>query len=71
MGAIKSLPWAHSWYEGHGGKFHSDYLQSVEELEPRFRPVSIIVGLNPFNFMWLHDRKSRESEKKSDNSLSR
>jgi hypothetical protein len=26
--------------------------------------VSIIVGLNSFNFMWLHDRKSRESEKR-------
>jgi hypothetical protein len=64
VGAIKSLPGARSQYEGHGGKFHSDYPQSVEELEPRFRPVSIIVGLNPFNFMWLHDRKSRESEKR-------
>jgi hypothetical protein len=64
VGAIKSLPRAHSQYDGHGGKFHSDYPQSIEELEPRFRPVSIIVGLNPFNFMWLHDRKSRESEKR-------
>jgi hypothetical protein len=64
VGAIKSLPQAHSQYEGHGGKFHSDYPQSVKEFEPRFRPVLIIVGLNPFNFLWLYDRKSRESEKR-------
>jgi hypothetical protein len=62
VGAIKSLPGAKSQYEGHCRKFHSDYPQSVEELEPNLRPVSIIVGLNPFNFMWLPHRKSRESE---------
>jgi hypothetical protein len=39
-----------------------EYEQSVEELEPRFRPVSIIVGLNSFNFMWLNDRTLRESK---------
>ena len=62
VGAIKSLPGAPSQYEGHGRKFHSDYPQSVEELEPGIRPVSIIVGLNPFNYMWLPHRKSRETE---------
>ena len=62
VGALKSLPGAKSQYVGHGRKLHSDYPQSVEELEPRFRPVSIIVGLNSFNFMWLNDRTSRESE---------
>jgi len=62
VGALKSLPGAGSQYLGHGGKLHSDYPQSVEELEPMFRPVSIIVGLNSFKFMWLHDRTSRESE---------
>jgi len=53
---------AKSQYVGHSKRLHSDYPQSVEELEPRFRPVSIIVGLNSFNFMWLNDRTSRESE---------
>jgi hypothetical protein len=43
VGGIKSLPGAHSQYEGHSGKFCSDYHQSVEDLAPRFRPVSIIV----------------------------
>ena len=62
VGAIKSLPWAPSQFEGHGGKLHSDYAHSLENLEPRLRPVSIIVGLNHFNFMWLSDRKSRETE---------
>ena len=62
VGALKSLPGAKSQYVGHGRKLHSDYPQSVEELEPRFRPVSIIVGLNSFNFMWLNDRTSRESD---------
>ena len=62
VGALKSLPGAESQYVGHGRKLHSDYPQSVEELEPRCRPVSIIVGLNSFNFMWLNDRTSRESE---------
>ena len=62
VGALKSLPGAESQYVGHGGKLHSDYPQIVEELEPMFRPVSIIVGLNSFKFMWLNDRTSRESE---------
>ncbi len=62
VGAIKSLPGAPSQYEGHGGKFHSDYPQSIEELEPGLCLVSIIVGLNPLNFMWLPHRKSRETE---------
>ena len=30
VGAIKSLPGARSQYEGHGGKFHSDYPRSSE-----------------------------------------
>ena len=37
VGALKSLPGAKSQYVGHGGRLHSDYPQSVEELEPRFR----------------------------------
>jgi hypothetical protein len=62
VGALKSLPGAELQFVGHGGKLHSDYPQSVEELESRLRPVSIIVGLNSFKFMWLNDRTSRESE---------
>ena len=62
VGALKSLPGAMSQYVGHGQRLHLDYPQSVEELEPRFRPVSIIVGLNSFNFIWLNDRTSRESK---------
>ena len=33
VGALKSLPGAKSQYVGHGRKLHSDYPQSVEELE--------------------------------------
>ena len=62
VGAIKSLPGAPSQYDGHGRKLHSDYPQSVEELEPKLRPVSIIVGLNPSNFMWLPHITSRQTE---------
>ena len=62
VGALKSLPRAESQYEGHGKKLHTDYPQSVEEFEPRYRPVSIIVALNSFNFMYLNDRTSKESE---------
>ena len=62
VGAIKSLPGAPSQYDGHGEKLHSDYPQSVEELEPKLRPVSIIVGLNPFTFMYLPHKKSKETD---------
>ena len=59
-GSYKKFTGAESQYVGHSKKLQSDYPQSVEELEPRFRPVSIIVGLNSFNFMWLNDRTLRE-----------
>ncbi len=56
MGAIKSAPNAKSQYIGHRKLLHPDYLASVLERPPNEPPVSIIVALHPFNFLYLPDK---------------
>ncbi len=53
MGAIKSAPNAKSQYIGHRKLLHSDYSTSVLERTPNECPVSTIVALHPFNFLYL------------------
>jgi hypothetical protein len=52
-GEIKSLPNCPSQYEGHNFKFHSDYASKLLKLPPENRLVSVILALDPFDFMYL------------------
>ena len=53
LGAIKSLPGCPSQYSIHGNKLHSDYMKDYNELLPGDRPMSFIIGLDNFNFIYL------------------
>jgi hypothetical protein len=51
--AILSAPNAPVQYEGHNQRLHSDYTVDVLEQPPNKWPVSIIVAVDPFQFMHL------------------
>jgi hypothetical protein len=53
LGALKTLPHCPSQYQGHNNKFHSDYLSNYPEITPAQRPVSVILALDQFDFMYL------------------
>jgi hypothetical protein len=61
-GAIKSAPNAQSQYDGHSQKLHSDYPTIVNGRTPNLRPISFIVGLDEFDFMWLPHRFAKRNE---------
>lgn len=52
-GALMSLPRCPSQYEGHDHKLHSDYPKFYNDIPADQRPVSIILGLDAFNFIYL------------------
>jgi hypothetical protein len=52
-GSILSAPNAPAQFEGHNERLHSDYTANVLEQSPNERPVSIIVAVDPFQFMYL------------------
>lgn len=52
-GALKSLPRCPSQYEGHDHRLHSDYPKLHSDIPADQRPVSIILGLDAFKFIYL------------------
>ena len=52
-GAIKSFAGCPSQFEGHDNRFHTDYSSFYPELPPHERPVSIILALDDFEFIYL------------------
>ena len=52
-GAIKSLPGCPSQYEGHRFRLHSDYDKVHLDIPSNQRPISIILALDEFKFIYL------------------
>jgi hypothetical protein len=52
-GAIKSLPGCPSQYKGHCSRLHSDYDKVYLDIPSNQRPVSIILALDDFKFIYL------------------
>jgi hypothetical protein len=52
-GSIKTLPNCPSQYEGHNFKFQSNYASNILEFPPENRPVSVILALDPLDFIYL------------------
>ena len=61
-GALKSASKAKSQYAGNMGTLHSDYLDEVQHRPPNERPVSVIVALDPFKFIYLPTREGKKSD---------
>ena len=57
LAILRSDVGAGSQYEGCGGKLHSDFDDSVNKRPPQKRPISLLVALDEFEFMYLHNRK--------------
>ncbi len=53
LGALQTLQQCPSQYKGHQNRFHSDYESNYPEIAPAQRPVSVILALDPFDFMYL------------------
>lgn len=52
-GALMSMPRCPSQYQGHDNRLHSDYQQLYSNITPNQRPISIILALDDFNFIYL------------------
>jgi hypothetical protein len=66
VGAIRTKPHTVSQFEGLGNRLHSDYAdESSLEYAPELRPVSILVGLDGFEFMYLPTRDLHRSQIKT------
>ncbi len=53
LGALQSLPNCPSQYKGYKNKLHLDYSSNYPKLAPAQRPVSVILALDSFNFLYL------------------
>jgi hypothetical protein len=53
LGAHQSLPNFPSQYKDHNSKLHLDYSSNYPELAPAQRRVSVILALDPFDFIQL------------------
>ncbi len=61
LGALQSLPNCPSQYKGHESKLHLDYSSNYPKLAPAQRPVSVILALDPFDFIYLpHTSQTRK-----------
>jgi hypothetical protein len=52
-GALRTFANQKSQYLQHNYRLHSDYTMDCKDLEPSLRPISIIVSLNAFRFLYL------------------
>ena len=57
LAILKSDVGAGSQYDGCGKKLHSDFYDTVNKRPPQERPVSLLVALDEFEFMYLLSRK--------------
>ena len=56
LAALKSLPGAESQYSRCFDRLHCDYDDSVNLRAPHDRPVSLMVAIDPFEFIYLKNR---------------
>jgi len=61
-GALRTFPAQESQYSRHGNKLHSDYTMDCKDLPTARRPMSIIVALDAFRFMYLPTKHATRRE---------
>jgi hypothetical protein len=61
LSVLKSVPNAKSQYELTNNRLHSDYPHGVNQRPPHERPMSMLVALDGFLFMYLRDRSNPRS----------
>ena len=62
LGLIRSAPHARSQYDGFSHRLHSDYPPNVNVLDLPLRPLSFIIALDGFDFMWLPHRMAKRCD---------
>ena len=61
LSVLKSSPEAKSQYELCNDRLHSDYPHSVNLRPPHERPMSLLVALDGFLFLYMRDRNNKRS----------
>ncbi len=61
-GEIKSAPNAKSQFDGHSQKLYSNYPTIVNVQTTNLPPMSFMVGLDEFGFMWLPHHYAKRNE---------
>jgi hypothetical protein len=62
LAVLRSKPGAKSQYEGCLNRLHSDFCKNVNKQSPQMRPLSLMVAVDEFAFMYLPDRCACETE---------
>jgi hypothetical protein len=62
LGLIRSAPYAESQYDGLSQRLHSDYPSNANELDLHLRPLSFIIALDEFDFMYLPYRNAKRCD---------
>ena len=62
LGLIRSAPLARSQYDGFSQRLHSDYPSNVNALDLPLRPLSFIIALDEFDFMWLPHHNAKRCD---------
>ena len=62
LGLIRSAPYATSQYDGLSQRLHSDYPSTANELDLNLRPLSFIIALDEFDFMYLPYRNAKRCD---------
>ena len=62
LGALQTLLKYPSQYKGHSHRLHSDYSSNYPKFAPAQRPVSVILALDPFDFMYLPHISQRRKD---------
>jgi hypothetical protein len=62
LAALKSMPGAASQYSRCFHRLHCDYDDRVNLRPPHDRPVSLMVALDPFEFLYLKSRNDRRRD---------
>lgn len=62
LSVLKSLDGAYTQYQGCNYRLHSDYHHHVNVRPPDQRPISVMVALDEFEFLYLKDRRDRRGD---------
>ena len=62
LGALQTLPKCPSQCKGHNNRLHSDYSSNYPEFAPAQMPVSVILALDSFDFVYLPHISQRRKD---------
>ena len=67
VGALKTKPFVKSQYKKWGFKLHTDYEEDVMKCQANERPMSMIMALDKFEFLYQNSLDKYDDDNDNDN----